>query len=186
MDHRHRSLFAYNITKPYPFRWFTPVTIVGAVVLTALFSWLNYASNGFEMVVSTSSDPNSTIADPGVLKGLPHLLTGKYKPICQPASIAMNSIFFTNNTGLQYQLLEVLQIGEETRVMPALTYSNNVLEDCQISTIQLELSSSDRTGVQLALKEYGTVVRTYASCNISSPDGQFLPGIVSNVPSTKQ
>lgn len=58
----HESFFSYNVTRPYPYRWFTPVAVLGAVTFAALFSLLNFAANGYDLVVQTSTDPNSTMA----------------------------------------------------------------------------------------------------------------------------
>lgn len=171
MGSQHNSSFSYNITRPYPFRWFTPVTVVAAILLTALFSYLNYATNGFELVVTTSSDPNATVTDLTALHGLPALLTGKYKPNCQPVSLSTNAQFFTNSTGLRYTILKVTQDAGRD-ILPTLTYSNNVLEDCRISSIDLDVSSHDRTTGQIVLSAFGIIVQTSATCTITTGNGQ--------------
>lgn len=61
----YSSAFSYNLTRPYPFRWFTPVVIVGFVVFTVVFSFLNFVSTGYTLVVEQSSNPNATV-DGGV------------------------------------------------------------------------------------------------------------------------
>lgn len=50
------SNFEYTITRPYPFRWFTPVVLLGGVILFALFTLLNLVTTGYSMesVVSRS------------------------------------------------------------------------------------------------------------------------------------
>lgn len=58
----HKSRFSYPISKPYPFRWFTPVTLVGGLVLAVLLSLLNLSANGFYLKTVYTSDPNSTEA----------------------------------------------------------------------------------------------------------------------------
>lgn len=58
----HTSWFSYSITKPYPFRWFTPVTIVVGVILTVIFTLVNLASSGFYMKTIYTDDPNGTMA----------------------------------------------------------------------------------------------------------------------------
>ncbi len=41
------SMFSYNISRPYPFRWFTPVVFVGGAIALVLFSLLNLVSTGY-------------------------------------------------------------------------------------------------------------------------------------------
>lgn len=59
----HQSWFSYSISKPYPFRWFTPVAVVGGVVLAVVVSLCNLSANGYYLKTIYSSDPNGTEAD---------------------------------------------------------------------------------------------------------------------------
>jgi hypothetical protein len=43
------SWFSYDLSRPYPYRWFTPVSLCGGALFLALFTWLNFAANGFEL-----------------------------------------------------------------------------------------------------------------------------------------
>jgi hypothetical protein len=43
------SLFTYSVSRPYPYRWFTPVSLGGGLLFLALFSWLNFVATGFEL-----------------------------------------------------------------------------------------------------------------------------------------
>jgi hypothetical protein len=58
----YASWFSYNITRPYPYRWFTPVAIIGGVVLTVLVSLVNLGSSGYYLKTIYTNDPNTTIA----------------------------------------------------------------------------------------------------------------------------
>jgi len=104
---QHQSIFSYSLSRPFPFRWFTPGTVVGAIVFTALFSFLNFASSGYNLIVQTSSNPNVTISQGDWLQHWPSFLTTKVQPTCQPANIVVNSQFFTNQTALKYTLTSV-------------------------------------------------------------------------------
>lgn len=57
----YTSWFSYTITKPYPYRWFTPVAIVGGIILAVLFSLVNLAANGYYMRTVYTNDPNTTL-----------------------------------------------------------------------------------------------------------------------------
>lgn len=61
----HKSFLEYNITRPYPLKWFTPAAIIGGLIATVLFTLLNFASNGYLLVVESSLNPNVTEAGDG-------------------------------------------------------------------------------------------------------------------------
>lgn len=58
----HYSYFEYPISRPYPFKWFTPVAITGCVILTVVFSLVNLTSNGFDLKPLYTTDVNGTEA----------------------------------------------------------------------------------------------------------------------------
>ncbi|KAF7512916.1 hypothetical protein GJ744_012019 [Endocarpon pusillum] len=189
----HESIFSYGISRPYPFRWFTPVVIVGFLVATALFTFLNFASNGYDLIVQTSSDPNTTISEGIWFRKWPSYLTSKVKPSCQSTDIHVNTLLFTNQTALTYTLTDVWQArtgdGNNRAVLPSLTYFNNVIDQCSISSIEVNLEALDRSGNQFAFSEWGAKVRAYVSCTIEGAAGRtsfnltttydYVPEIVS-------
>jgi hypothetical protein len=46
----HKSIFSYGLSRPYPYRWFTWVVVVGGILAAALFSVLNVAADGYELM----------------------------------------------------------------------------------------------------------------------------------------
>ncbi len=58
----HASYFSYHISRPYPFRWFTPVALSCGVVLAVLFSMVNLAGNGYHLRSIYTNDPNTTLS----------------------------------------------------------------------------------------------------------------------------
>lgn len=169
----HESFFSYNVTRPYPYRWFTPVAVFGAVTFAALFSLLNFAANGYDLVVQTSTDPNSTMASAAWLGRWPSYFTDKVRPTCQPATVPVGSQVFTNQTALTYTLTAVWQPSEGTNstVFPSMSYFNNVLENCTVTAIEINLEALDRTASQFGFSEWGAVVQTYVSCAFYTPSG---------------
>ena len=177
MTPRHESLFTYSISKPYPFRWFTPVVVIGAIIFTTLFSFLNFVSNGYDLIIETSADPNKTVSDGIWFKHWPSYLTSKVQPKCQSADIPVNSLFFTNQTALKYSLERVWQEtpgNKSFTTLPSLTYFNNPIKECNIVSIEIDLESLGRTGNQLAYSEWGASVHVYLTCGIDVPQGPTL------------
>lgn len=165
----HFSLFSYNIERPYPFRWFTPAAGVGFVLFTTLFSFLNFGSTGFYLVVQSSSNPNATIAENVWLRHWPSFTSHNVQPTCQAVNLPINSQFFTNHTALTYTLTSVWQQeGRNVTFLPSLTYFNNVLENCVITSIEIDVEAMDRSANQIAYSEWGETIRSYITCSIQN------------------
>ena len=88
---QHLSLFSYSIVRPYPFKWFTPVTGVVFVLLTVLFSFLNFVSTGFNLVTQNSPNPNATVAKDVWLRHWPSYISHNVQPTCQAVNLPVGS-----------------------------------------------------------------------------------------------
>ncbi|KAI1630192.1 hypothetical protein EDD37DRAFT_618822 [Exophiala viscosa] len=144
MARGHVSYFSYNLSRPYPFRWFTPAAVVGGVVLTALFSVLNFAANGYVLGSTFVADPNSTLAKKTWFEKPPFSYQSKLSASCQPANIATSTLL-TAKSGLQYTLGNVWTEDENGRatLLPSLTYLNNSFTDCDFQGIHILLVNYD-------------------------------------------
>jgi hypothetical protein len=169
----HSSLFTYNITRRYPFAWFTPVVFIGGAIAIVLFSLLNFVSTGYNLSVEYSTNPNATVSGRIWFNHWPSFLTSKVQPTCQPLDIQVNSKFFTNQTGLTYTLTGVWQPsnGSIQNVSPSLTYYGNLIQDCVINSVEVDLEAKDRLAAQFAWAEWGAAVRAYTTCGISNANG---------------
>jgi hypothetical protein len=49
MLNMYESVFGYNLSRGYPYRWFTWLVVIGGVLATALFSVVNLAADGYEL-----------------------------------------------------------------------------------------------------------------------------------------
>jgi hypothetical protein len=61
----HSSTFTYPVSRPYPYRWVTPIVIIGGVIAVVLFSFLNFVSNGYYLSTQIVTDPNVTVSSAG-------------------------------------------------------------------------------------------------------------------------
>lgn len=172
MAQDHRSFFSYAITRPFPFRWYTPVIVLGGIIFTVLFTFLNLASNGYDLIVQTSFDPNATVSQEQWLRYWPSYLTSKINPICQPVNLPVNGQIFTNQTALTYVLTAVWQQQNESMIiLPSLTYYNNVLKDCFVTSIGVDFEALDQSANQFSYSEFNAAVRSYVTCQISNSLG---------------
>jgi len=100
----HLPSFHYNLSRAYPYKWFTWLTIVGGVLLVVLFSAINIAAVGYRLEVSMTSDPNTTLSQKSWTKSPPFSWFDKTVPTCEPQNLPIGLRFFTNQLGLQYTL----------------------------------------------------------------------------------
>jgi hypothetical protein len=127
----HKSYFSYPITQLFPFRWFTPVAVIGG---------MSFASSNYELIVQNSLDPNATVGRRDLLHRYPSFLTTKVQPKCQPVTLPVSSDFFTNNTALTYTLTSVWKRGKQGQrvISPALIYHRNILQNCSVHSVEFD------------------------------------------------
>ncbi|KFY81067.1 hypothetical protein V499_00140 [Pseudogymnoascus sp. VKM F-103] len=54
---------------------------------------------------------------------------------------------------------------------PSLSYLNQPLENCEVSLVQIEVSSADRTAWQFATTPWGSASRVFITCGVFGPNG---------------
>ena len=172
----HASIFHYNLSRPYPFRWFTPVAIVGGLVLVALLSLMNFVQNSYVLGVEYASNPNATISKGVWFKNWPSYLAGSVKPVCQPANLPINSEFFTNHTALTYTITSVFEgDGQSSDASPSLPYMNNLLDKCKITLFELQFDGAiDQSWAAYSSSTWNIDMRAYATCQIWGPMGRTV------------
>lgn len=129
--------FSYSVTRQYPYRWFTPTAVVGGIVLTVLFSTVNFFSNAYNMVTVTTTDPNTVEADRWSGR-VPGVFTSKIQPKCQDAVISVGSSVTSNQTALSYKV-----IVDSTDGQAALPYHNQPIGNtsCSLTKIAIQFDT---------------------------------------------
>jgi hypothetical protein len=162
--------FTYPITRPLPYSWFKWVVLVGGIVLVVLLSVANLASNGYDLIVQHSVDPNATIASYSWTDKLPLSLGGKTTASCETQNLQVTNQYFTNKLGLTYTLTGVWQTdgtGKRT-TLPSLQYLNNPLEECNVTLITLDFDKwDDRTASEIGWYPWG-LKATVSKCPLVS------------------
>ena len=169
----HSSIFHYNVTRPYPFRWFTPLVAAGGIILFGLFSTLNLAQNGYELAVEYANNPNRTIGEGIWFKKWPSYLTSSVRPRCQPANLPVGSQIFTNQSGLSYTITSVSN-GKDPKspASPSLPYYNNVLESCDITQFEMSFDGmNNQTWALFSQTAWNIQLRAFITCGIHGPLG---------------
>ena len=171
-DVQHSSFFSYNVQRSYPFRWFTPVAIVGGIILIVLISFANFVASGYELTTVYSSDPSAI--DNGLwFKNWPEWLRNNINATCEPANLPVGSQFFTNQTALAYTMssINTTKDGGST-TSPSLPYLDNVLKHCEVLNITMDFSCSQlQNPTQIASSACTIDVRAYSMCTFDGPNG---------------
>ena len=143
----HLYRFAYPVTRPYPFQWFTPLVIVGGILLAVLFSFMTFPANAYDMKLEPSFDPNKTIREEAPYSPFGWWDGENLKPKCEPFDLSVGSRFFTENKGFLHTVDKVYQYNPETNesdtVVQSVPYLNNPLEDCRPTYIIISLTKDD-------------------------------------------
>lgn len=161
----------YNLTRPYPYRWYTPVLTVIFLIATALFSFLNYVSSGYTLQASYLPDSNATTwaSSDNWLKHWPSAFVGNIKPTCQPSSIPLGTRTVTNNSALSWTITNVtLHTSDGIEPLSSLVYQSNLLRDCKFRSITLYLDSylGGRNAPQVSWSTWGAEVEGRMYCEV--------------------
>ncbi|KAG9596134.1 hypothetical protein KCU77_g4487, partial [Aureobasidium melanogenum] len=152
--------FSYNVTRDYPYKWFTPVAIIGGIVLTVLFSAINFFSTAYTMVSVTTDYPQDI--ETKEWTGLAHLLASKNQPKCDDAVLAVGSSFRTNHSLFGYQLISA-------GGLPATSYHNEPIDWCVPQKVTLDFSTwYNRPGNQINISAWGSIVTVDLECQTST------------------
>jgi hypothetical protein len=166
----HQSVFSYNITRPYPFRWFTLTVVIGGIIAAAaLFSFINVAATGYELYAVSSTDPETILAQKTWFSKWPSFIVSTHAT-CESTEIPLQTRLCTNNTGLSYTLYSVWKLdGGQKNKLGSLVYNNQPLQSCNITSILIDINVDDRTGGQMVLIPVGGTLTAVINCVIGDP-----------------
>ncbi|KAL7895419.1 hypothetical protein HDV63DRAFT_406358 [Trichoderma sp. SZMC 28014] len=130
--------FEYDLNRPYPFRWFTPVAVIGGLTLLVVFSFINLGANAFDTISVYTNDLNGTKSNElnqWYMK-VPFNWGSTFKPDCEPRQLSVGDQFFTTNQGFYYILKSIRKDG---LVLPSLGYLNTTLQERITSSVEIRL-----------------------------------------------
>ncbi|KAM0544390.1 hypothetical protein ACHAPJ_011852 [Fusarium lateritium] len=170
----YQSFHAYHLTRPYPYRWFSPIALMGGIIATVAFSLLNVASQGYTQYSNSATNPNETLAHRDWLTGWPSFLVGT-ELTCQSSSFALGSQIYTNNTALPFKVKRVWRPDEDGEQidMGVLEYYNQPLQKCNVTRIFTEFDiRTSRSSSQIAMMPVGAAVTGETICYFETSDGR--------------
>ena len=157
--------FSYSVSRKYPYKWFSWFVIIGGTCAAVFFSAVNVAADGYVLKLEYTFDYNQTVAARRWTQRFPFTLVDRSDANCQAQLIEVNSQFLTNNSALQYTLTGA---AHASGILPALEYTNNLLENCTVEFIEIDLESSQRTASQQGWGPWGPKAFAQLSCLINN------------------
>lgn len=171
----HESIFSYGVSRPYPFRWFTPAVFVGGIIATAVFSFLNVAATGYEMVTVETADPNATVAEKNFFSNWPSFMAANTQPSCESKILGVSNAYYTSNTAFSYKLESIWQNADEVpQYFGDIPYYNNALRDCKLTTVEIFFQGLDRSALQIARQQWGAELKADIECIVDIPEGSRM------------
>ncbi|XTI83419.1 hypothetical protein V2W45_1472349 [Cenococcum geophilum] len=144
---------SYNLQRPYPFhKRFKTCVSIGIILFLAVFTVFNVATTGFDMQPKYTTNPNGTEDHKQWFNNVFFTWNDDtLNPQCQHFDIPVGYDFMTTNLGLRYTVTGVSSQSDSSNPKAKLTqrsslsYHNNSLTDCEVSTIDIDLRKSDDT-----------------------------------------
>ncbi|KAI1421238.1 hypothetical protein F5Y12DRAFT_768837 [Xylaria sp. FL1777] len=173
----YSSWISYPITRAYPYRWVTPLAIVGGIIAIAVVTFINVIVTGYDLVATYSNNPNETMAQ-GSQYGNKFLsyLTKKTNPTCASTTLQLNSEVFTTNYAIPYTLSNVWrENGDGSKEnLGSLVYLNNQLLGCNVTKIVVLVQGVyTQSRLLTARSHVGLLLHTTATCAVESGPTYF-------------
>ena len=142
--------FSHPLSRPYPYSWFKWLVFTGGILATTFFTALNLAADGYDLKLQHTRDYNGTVNQKQWTHSFPFNVLEHATTSCQSMQMALNSQFWTDKLSLPYTLTRAWQEKNGTIVESTeLSYTNNMLEDCRITYIEIDLTPLDIANTQL-------------------------------------
>ncbi|CAH0056296.1 unnamed protein product [Clonostachys solani] len=169
----YKSWYSYSLTRHYPYRWFTPVLVVGGIIAIIAFSLLNVAAQGYELTPRSSVNPNETSSERDWLSNWPTFLVGA-RPSCEDTVIPLQAQIYTNKSAIPYTIESVWKIAgyQQTENLGSLVYHNQPLQQCNVSSITSDFDIQARSASQMAMLPVGGTVTATIVCYFDSEEGR--------------
>ena len=166
----HASTFSYHVSRPYPYKWLTPIVIIGGLLATVVITMVNVATNGYEMISTTTNDLNATLAQTTWFHTWPSFFSGSTQPKCDPSLISSGSAVATNKTmsPFTYKVAFLAQDEILRSSISSMPYSQNPLQHCQVAGLTIDIAQNRNQASGLGV--WSVISRLSARCVIDIPD----------------
>jgi hypothetical protein len=161
------SIFSYNVTRPFPFPWFTWAVLASGTILTVLFTFVAVASNAYELDSVYTTDCNNTEGRQEWYSKPPFAWFNSLEAKCQPNLLTVGASYKTSNRGFVYSLSGI-QNG--SGLIPAVAYKSAPLRGCDVEEIRIAFVRTDNTRLPMNYWAWGG---SFASVRHSLPFSRY-------------
>ena len=135
-----RLTFDYPVTRKITSRYFAPIFITVALILTVFITLAAVVAVGYEYVPVLSTSFNSTL-DMWYDRFMPKTSWAPQTRACQGSVMKVNEGLQTSPSSTFNHYLTNFVDPEENRI-DGMIYSDNILQNCSVQSLELEQSIS--------------------------------------------
>ncbi|KAJ8125189.1 hypothetical protein O1611_g8452 [Lasiodiplodia mahajangana] len=162
--------FSYTLSREYPYNWVTPVVILGGIVAITLVTIINFATLGFDLVATSTNNPNETIANanPFGKHGLLSRLAQGVTASCTSTTLPIGTQIFSTNYAIPYTLSSVWRENDDNTQenLGSLIYLNQPI-NCTVTQVIIRvLGKYTQSPLLTARTRVGLQLETYATCSV--------------------
>ncbi|KAJ7174841.1 hypothetical protein C8R46DRAFT_1252954 [Mycena filopes] len=138
----------YTSRRPYPWRWATPIILLGFLVIAVFLTFLNVPLSAYQIVQESTYLPNDTLPPLLFSNLVPNLLQGPEATFA-PHIVTVGESFFVNNSIFNFTVVGAWD--EHSSSVSSFSYYNNPFSDgCDISNMTLSFTIPEQTDITLS------------------------------------
>ncbi len=173
----HSSWISYNVTRNYPYKWVTPVTVIGGLIAIGVVTFINVVTASYDLVATSTSNVTQFTEGRNLYANNPFLsyLTQKTQATCVSTTLPVNSQIFTTNYAIPYTIASVWRQNQDGSRdnQGSLVYLDNQLLDCNVTRVTIEvLGKYGQSPRLVARSRVGLLLKASATCAIDVDTSQ--------------
>ncbi|KAI0970430.1 hypothetical protein F4678DRAFT_436805 [Xylaria arbuscula] len=173
----YNSWISYGLSRNYPYKWVTPVTVVGGLVAIGVSTFINIVTASYDLVAASTSNITQFKGEwnPYANSVLLSYLAQGTQPTCVSATLPINSQIFTTNYAIPYTISSVWKLNQDGSrdEQGSLVYLDNQLLDCNVTAVTIEVRGKYSQNLLLfARSRVGLLLTASATCAINATGSQ--------------
>ncbi|KAI0448338.1 hypothetical protein F5B21DRAFT_497849 [Xylaria acuta] len=167
----HSFGISYNLTRNYPYKWVTPVAVIGGLIAIATITFINIITESYDLVAISTNNATLTLQRNHQNSSLLYYLTRNTQATCAPTALPINSKIFTTNYAIPYTISSVWRQNQDgsNENQGSLVYLNSQLLDCNVTAVTIEvLGKYGQSQLLSARSNVGLLLKPSATCAINT------------------
>ncbi|KAI0467943.1 hypothetical protein F4859DRAFT_219981 [Xylaria cf. heliscus] len=169
----HRFGISYNLTRNYPYKWVTPVVVLGGLIAIVIITFIHIVTESYDLVATSTNNATQILEHGNPYPNSPLLsyLTRHTRATCASTTLPINSEIFTSNYAIPYTISSIWRQNQDgsNENQGALVYLNDPLLDCNVTGITIEvLGKYGQSPLLFARSRVGLLLKPSATCAIET------------------